>query len=78
MNIPITKLRSNIYNVIDEVIKSGKPVLINRHGFIVKIIVEKPKSKLARLKKHPGTINGDPESLVHIDWSSEWNEDKNL
>jgi hypothetical protein len=26
----------------------------------------------ARLDAHPGTIAGDPEELVHLDWSDEW------
>jgi len=27
---------------------------------------------LASLKPHPGTISGDPDALVHIDWSDQW------
>jgi hypothetical protein len=29
-------------------------------------------SNLDRLVPHPGSIVGDPEDLVHIDWSGEW------
>jgi antitoxin (DNA-binding transcriptional repressor) of toxin-antitoxin stability system len=72
MLITPTKLRANLYKIIDKVIATGKPVEIERHGHIVKIIAEAPKSKLANLIKHPGTIKGDPEELVHLDWYHEW------
>jgi prevent-host-death family protein len=78
MTVSVTKLRANLYNMLDEVIKTGKPIIIFRHGHIIKITPEKPQSKLAQLKKHPGTIIGDPDDLVHIDWSHEWKEEKNL
>lgn len=76
MHISIKKLKSDLYGIIDHVIESGRPVTINRKKMNVKIMVEKPKSKLSKLQKHPGTIIGDPESLVHIDWSKEWNENQ--
>lgn len=74
MLITPTKLRANLYKIIDRVIATGNPVEIERHGHIVKIIAEAPKSKLSNLTKHPGTIKGDPEDLVHLDWYHEWSE----
>jgi hypothetical protein len=74
MSITPTKLRANLYKIIDQVIATGNPVEIERHGHLVKIIAENPKSKLDNLTKHPGTIKGDPEDLVHLDWYHEWNE----
>lgn len=48
-------------------------------GQLVKIIIKKlydpPLNKLANLTPHPDCIVGDPEDLVHIDWSSEWKND---
>ena len=32
-------------------------------------VKSKNKSKLNQLVKHPGTIIGNPDELVHIDWS---------
>jgi antitoxin (DNA-binding transcriptional repressor) of toxin-antitoxin stability system len=78
MTISITKLRSDLYQVVDQVIRTGKPVDIIRHGHIVQLVAKKPKSKLANLKKHSGTIVGNPDDLVHVDWSHEWNAGKNL
>ena len=34
----------------------------------------KRRSKLQNLVTHPETIVGDPESIVHMDWSGEWSE----
>lgn len=78
MALSITKLRADLYNIIDQVIATGSPIEIERNGHIVKIVAEKPKSKLDSLITHPDLIQGDPEELVHIDWSSYWTEKENL
>ena len=69
-----TKLRQNLYNILDGVIESGIPVEIERKGHKLKIMPENPVSKLELLEEHD-VINGDPESLVSIDWSDTWNSD---
>jgi hypothetical protein len=71
MAISSTKLRENIYTLLDEVLKTGKPLEIDRKGRKLLIIPEPPASKLARLRKRR-TIKGDPETLVSMDWSREW------
>ena len=75
MKITASKLRENIYKVLDQVIETGVPVEIERRGRILKIVPgdENPRSKLARLEPRPKAIVGDPEDLIHLDWSSEWN-----
>lgn len=78
MPISITKLRADLYKIVDQVIDTGLPVEIERHGKKVQIIALDKKSKLANLKPHSGTIMGDPEDIVHMDWSLEWKEDDNL
>ncbi len=72
-----TKLRQNLYNILDSVIENGIPVEIERKGVILKIIPEKRVSKWDRLETH-NIINGDPESIVSIDWSNEWDLDNDL
>ncbi len=69
-----TKLRQNLYNILDAIIESGIPVEIERKGHKLKILPEKPVSKFSLLEDHD-VINGDPESLVSIDWSGTWNSD---
>ena len=36
-----------------------------------KIITGTPIEKLTHLTKHPGTITGCPEDLVHLNWFNE-------
>jgi hypothetical protein len=76
MSLTPTELRTNLYNILDQVIKTGNPVEIIRHGHILKIVADAPKSKLERLTKHPGTIKGSPEDLVHLDWYHEWDKEE--
>ncbi len=75
MPISLTKLRGDLYKIVDQVIKTGIPIEIERGGKRVKIVLVQKKSKLANLKAHPGTIIGNPEDFVHLDWSSEWKDD---
>ena len=78
MKISLTRLRADLYNIVDQVIESGIPVEVKRHGKIIKIISVEPKSKLDNLEPHPNTIVGNPEDLVHMDWSPEWSQGNDL
>ena len=71
MILTASQLRGNIYRILDRVLKTGESIGISRHGKILKIVVPFQSSKLERIKKM-GKINGDPEKLVHMDWSHEW------
>jgi prevent-host-death family protein len=75
MPISLTKLRADLYKIVDQVIETSVPVEIERNGKKVKIIAIQKKSKLANLKPHPGTMVGNPDDFVHLDWFSEWNGD---
>ena len=74
MALTASKLRENIYRILDQVLETGIPVEIERSGKRLKIVpVEVPgKRKLERLEEHPGSVLCDPEELVHIDWSDQW------
>jgi len=74
MTISVTKLRANLYEIVDRVIETGVPVEIERKGERVRLVPAKPKSKLKQLSKNPGTIVGNPEDIVHMDWYAEWTE----
>ena len=63
-----TKLRANLYAVLDEVIETGKLVVITRKGRKLRIVPDHPARKTEALEPHPGTVE-DPESIVHLDWS---------
>ena len=75
MRITASKLRENIYRILDEVIDTGMPVEIIRKGTVVKLVPEKRISKLSRLKKRRGiSFVGDPDDIIKMDWSKEWSE----
>jgi len=76
MAISVTKLRANLYEIVDRVIETGVPVEIERKGERLRLERAKRKSKLQKLVKHPETIVGDPENIVHMDWSGEWSESR--
>ncbi len=76
MKIKATKLRQNLYRILDDILQTGIPVEIERNGRVLKIIPEKI-NKLVNLEKHD-VIIGDPEGIVHMDWSSEWHEGDKL
>ena len=68
-----SKLRENIYRVLDEIIEHGVPVEIIRNGVILRIVPEQPR-RVSRKSKRRRWIVGDPADLVSIDWSKEWSE----
>jgi antitoxin (DNA-binding transcriptional repressor) of toxin-antitoxin stability system len=72
MTITASELRQNVYRLLDEVLASGVPLEVERGGRRLRIVPVDPPAKLSRLSAHPGTIVGDPEDLVHLDWSGEW------
>jgi prevent-host-death family protein len=74
MAISVTELRANLYKIVDRVIETGVPVEIERKGGRVRLEPAQPKSKLQKLAGNPHTIVGDPEEIVHVDWSAEWSE----
>jgi len=81
MSISPTQLRANLYKILDQVLKTQKPIEIVRNGQLLEISVKNVKSKtggLEHLKPHPNTINGNPDDLVRVDWSSYWQGDKEL
>ena len=69
-------LRQNIYRILDEVIETGQPVEIERKGSVVRIETKgQDKSIFEILARHPGSIVGRPDDLVHVDWSQVWKPD---
>lgn len=71
MPVSATKLRQNLYSILDQVLETGVPVQVERNGRLLMIEPQEKKSKWDRLEVHE-LVNGDPEGIVHIDWSGEW------
>ena len=71
--VTASALRNDIYNLLDEVVE-GTEIKVQRKGTVLKITRVEKQSKLSRLTRHD-CIVGDPDDLVHMDWSGEWNSD---
>jgi prevent-host-death family protein len=80
MAITATKLRADLYRVIDDVIKKGVPVEVELRGRKVRIVPAEPRDKLSALIKRPGVIVGDPGRLPRVKtfdekkWRKKWDK----
>jgi prevent-host-death family protein len=78
MAITATKLRSDLYRVIDDVIRRGVPVEVELRGKKVRIVPAEPRDKLANLVRRPGVIVGDAGRLAQAKtfdeakWRKKW------
>jgi prevent-host-death family protein len=67
MRVTASKLRADLFNILDESLKTGLPVEVVRKGRVLKMV---PETKPDRRDY----IVGDSEDFVHMDWSKEWSE----
>ncbi len=72
MAISASELRQNIYRLLDQVVETGVPLEIERKGKRLRIVPVHTGSRLERIQTDPDLIVGDPDDLVHIDWSQHW------
>jgi antitoxin (DNA-binding transcriptional repressor) of toxin-antitoxin stability system len=72
MVITASELRQNVYKLLDQVLETGVPLEIERNGRRLRVVPGDPPPKLSRLVAHADFIVGDPDELVHVDWSHEW------
>jgi hypothetical protein len=75
VRITASKLRENVYRILDDAIANGTPVEVIRKGAVLKIVPEQRVSKLSRLKKRTG-FDGDPDDIIGMDWLKEWTKIK--
>lgn len=73
MAITPSKLRADIYRLLDAVLETGEPLVIERNGRTLRIVPDPPeRCRIEDLPKHADGLIGDPHDIVHMDWSSEW------
>jgi antitoxin (DNA-binding transcriptional repressor) of toxin-antitoxin stability system len=72
MEMTASALRRDIYRILDRVIETGEPVIIERNGRRVRISADDTPSRLDSLVRRPDVVVGDSEDFVHLDWSTEW------
>jgi hypothetical protein len=73
VRVTASKLRENIYRILDEALETGNPVEVVRKGKVLKIVPEKRPSKLDRVIKRKGFV-GDSDDIIGMDWSKYWTE----
>jgi len=73
--ITVTELRGNIYNLLDEVLKTGIPLEINKGGKNPDPGSRTRRFHRFRLIARPDVIKGNPDDLVDIHWEKELNLD---
>lgn len=75
MKMTATKLRSELYQVLDRILATGEPVeIVRAQGTIVLRPSTSPRTARGKrgAKGNPNLVVGDPDELVHFDWSSHW------
>jgi hypothetical protein len=71
MALTASKLRENIYNILDSIIETGIPVEIERNGQMLRIVADRPKSKLDNLVSRPDFIAGDPHDIARLGFTTD-------
>ena len=72
-SISLDFFKTNLDHLLEKIVKSGIPLEIDYKGKKIVIVAEEQKDKLSFLQPHPDCLTGDPEDIVHMDWSDEWN-----
>jgi hypothetical protein len=67
-----TRLRADLFSTLDQVLATGDAVEIQRSNGSVRIVRNASSQRLAGLKPHPGTINGDADDLACLSWEQDW------
>jgi hypothetical protein len=72
MPVTASELRQNVYRLLDQTLETGAPLEVRRKGRTLRIVPDAGSGgKLNSLVPHD-CIKGDPDDLVHIDWSDTW------
>ena len=70
-----TELSKNLDLLLDEILKTGIPLEIDRGGERLRIIPVEKVDKLKNLVHRPDVILGDADDLIDLNWEQEVNLD---
>lgn len=71
MVITPSKLRKNLYNLLDSVLEEGELIEISRKGQILRIVPQKRPSRLDSIIPKKITSFEDKD-LMSVDWEDKW------
>ena len=69
--VTATELRTNIYQLLDEVLRSGLPIEVKKGDRKLRIVPVEKVDKFQNLVYRSDVIQGDPEELVTLSWEGE-------
>ena len=76
MKVTATKLRSELYQILDRVLETGEPVEVTRAEgtVVIKPLLSERRSRPVKRKPkpNPNLVVGDPDELIHFDWVAHW------
>jgi hypothetical protein len=67
-----TRLRAELFSTLDNILSTGETVEVKRPNGSVRLVRNQSAQRLASLKLHPGTINGNADELTSLSWEQEW------
>lgn len=71
-----TQLRADLYTVLDSILETGRPVIIERKGQKLRLALDCEEAPRRRARKwpkpDPSCMSGHPDDILEIDWSKEW------
>lgn len=77
MRLTASSLRADVYRILDRVLATGVPALIERRGKMLQIVPVETAGKTANLAAR-NYLAVDPEELVSVDWSGAWDGERAL
>jgi antitoxin (DNA-binding transcriptional repressor) of toxin-antitoxin stability system len=76
--VSLQEAQTDLSKLIASIRLDGEIVIVENTKPLAKIVppnnIQPSLKKLSKLKKIEGFFNCDPEDIVHIDWSKEWNK----
>lgn len=71
-----TEFRKNLFGILKELETTGQSIrIVAKTGSRFELIPRGKPSKFDKIPKKRNVINGDPDDIVHMDWSGEVNLD---
>lgn len=66
---------NDVYQLLEKVLETESPIEIEFKGKMFIIDLLKSSNKLSKLQPHPECLIGNPEDIVHLDWTGELHDD---
>ena len=73
--VSVNQFCSDLEGFLEHILKNREPLEIEYKGRRLIVSLAEHQDKLSKLIPHPDCIKGDPEDIVHMDWSRDWNND---